>query len=112
MRVLLDECLLRRLGRLLVGHALRTVPEAGWAHKRDSEILRLARGHFDIFATMDRGVAYQNTIPPDVAVLTLRARSNRLESLRPLVPAILEALASIRPGEQVSVGSPRLKIPG
>jgi hypothetical protein len=31
MRVLLDECLPRKLGRLLVGHEVSTVQKAGWA---------------------------------------------------------------------------------
>jgi hypothetical protein len=31
VRVLLDECLPRRLKRELVGHDARTVPEMGWA---------------------------------------------------------------------------------
>jgi predicted nuclease of predicted toxin-antitoxin system len=31
MKVLLDECLPRKLGRLLVGHEVTTVQEAGWS---------------------------------------------------------------------------------
>lgn len=34
MRILLDECLPKRLKRDLVGHEARTVPEMGWASKR------------------------------------------------------------------------------
>ena len=38
MRVLLDECLPRRLKRLLADHEVVTVPEAGWAGKRATAI--------------------------------------------------------------------------
>ena len=41
MRVLLDECLPRRLKREIVGHDARTVPEMGWASKRNGELLAL-----------------------------------------------------------------------
>jgi hypothetical protein len=34
VRVLLDECLPRRLKGELVGHDARTVPEMGWASTR------------------------------------------------------------------------------
>ena len=51
MRVLLDECLPRRLKRELVGHEVRTAPEMGWASKRNGELLALAAGEFDVFLT-------------------------------------------------------------
>jgi hypothetical protein len=35
----------------------------------------------------------------------LVARTNRIESLRPLVPAILQALASVHGGQRVRVGA-------
>jgi hypothetical protein len=49
VRVLLDECLPKRLKRELVGHEARTAPEMGWASKRNGELLDLAVGHFEIF---------------------------------------------------------------
>lgn len=39
MRVLLDECLPKRLKRELVGHDVRTAPEMGWASKSNGELL-------------------------------------------------------------------------
>jgi uncharacterized protein (DUF433 family) len=36
VRVLLDECLPRRLRRELVGHDVRTAPEMGWANDFDA----------------------------------------------------------------------------
>ena len=55
MRVLLDECLPKRLKRELVGHDVKTAPEMGWATKRNSELLALAVSHFDVFLTADHG---------------------------------------------------------
>ena len=37
MRILLDECLPKRLKRDLVGHDARTVPEMGWASKENGD---------------------------------------------------------------------------
>lgn len=39
MKVLLDECLPRKLGRLLIGHDVSTVPEAGWAGVTNGKLL-------------------------------------------------------------------------
>lgn len=41
MRVLLDECVPKRLGRELTGHTVRTVPQEGWSGKKNGELLGL-----------------------------------------------------------------------
>ena len=93
MRVLLDECLPRRLKHELVGHKTRTAPEMGWASKRNGELLALAVGRFEVFATADRNLSYQQDPSAfDIAIVVLIARSNRLEDLRALVPRLLEVL--------------------
>ena len=93
MRVLLDECLPRRLKRELIGHDVKTAPEMGWASKRNGELLALAVGQFDAFLTADRNLSYQQELSSfDIAVLVLVARSNRLDDVRPLVPRVLELL--------------------
>ena len=99
MRVLLDECLPRRLKRELVGHDVKTAPEMGWASKRNGELLALAVSHFDVFLTADRNLSCQQEVSVfDIAVVVLAARSNRLDDLRPLVPQLLEILPTAKRG--------------
>src|SRR5882724_10869303 len=99
MRVLLDECLPKRLKRELTGHDVKTVPEAGWAGKKNGELLALARGRFEALITVDGNLVHQQTVTGlPFAVIVLRARSNRLDDLHPLVPRILETLSNIKPG--------------
>ncbi len=89
MRILLDECLPKRLKGDLAGHDARTVPEMGWASKRNGELLALAEGQFDVFLTADRNLSFQNEVNRfTVAVIVLRAKGNRLADLRPLVPEL------------------------
>ena len=86
MRVLLDECMPRKLKRELEGHDAHTVPEMGWASKKNGELLRLAAGHFDVFLTVDRSLAYQQNLTGiSIAINSLNARSNRMVDLRPLM---------------------------
>ena len=93
MRVLLDECVPRRLKRELVGHETRTTPEMGWASKRNGERLALAVGRFEVFVPADRNLSYeQDPSAFDIAIVVLVARSNRLEDLRAAVPRLLEVL--------------------
>ena len=105
MRVLLDECLPKRLKRELAGHEVQTVPEAGWAGRKNGELLQLAAGKFDAFITIDRSLVFQQKVARlSFGVVVLRARSNRLADLQLLVPELLRALGAIRPGEVVRVG--------
>lgn len=39
MRVLIDECLPRALKREVIAEFVQTVPEAGWASKKNGELL-------------------------------------------------------------------------
>jgi hypothetical protein len=93
MRILLDECIDRRLSRDLVGYEVRTVPQMGWAGTLDGDLLPLVAAEFDVFITVDRNLPFQqNLVVLDLAVLVLVARSNRLADLQPLVPMVLAAI--------------------
>jgi hypothetical protein len=104
VRVLLDECLPRKLGRELPGHAVSTVSERGWSGITNGKLLTLAAGQCDVFITIDRLLVVQQTVPPSLAVITLQASSNRLAALLPLVPRLREALDSIQPGQFLRLG--------
>ena len=99
MRVLLDECLPRRLKRDLPGHEVLTVPEAGWASLKNGVLLRLAAERFDVFLTVNRALPFQqHGRDMEIAIVVLIASANRLDVLRPLMPAVLKQLDSLRPG--------------
>lgn len=106
MKILLDECLPRKLKKELPPHECRTVPEAGLAGKKNGVLLSLAeeRG-FDVFLTIDKGLQYQqNLIGRKIAIIVLQAKSNRLADLKLKMPACLAILPSIQPGQVLRVG--------
>ena len=100
MRVLLDECVDRRLAREIAGHEVTTVPDAGWASAKNGDLLALAQKTFDALVTVDRNLSFQQRLPSfSIAVVILRARTNRLVDLRPLIPKLLEILPTAKRGE-------------
>ena len=106
MKILLDECLPRDLGKHLVGHDCQTAPKAGFAGKGNGELLTLAeRSGWQVLLTMDQGMPYQqNLAGRTISLAIIRAKSNRLPDLLPHVPAILAALRSLKPGQAVRIG--------
>ena len=103
MRVLLDECMPRRLGRALPGHDVRTVRGEGWLGKKNGELRALMVGAgVEVLLTADRNLRHQQNLA-GVAVVVMVAPSNRLPDLIPLVPGVELALAVIAPGDVVEV---------
>jgi hypothetical protein len=95
MRILLDECLPKRLRLLLVGHEVITVTQAGWAGIKNGKLLGLAQEGFDVFLTIDQNLAAQQNLPLfNIAVVVLESNSNELEHLVPLVPKLLELFST------------------
>jgi len=104
MRILLDESLPRNLALELTGHEAQTVQKRGWAGLKNGELLRVASREFQVLLTGDQNLQFQQnpaTLP--IAVVVLVAINNRMETLRPLIPVVLEVLKRIRPGQLIHV---------
>ncbi len=106
MRILLDECIPRRLKASFRDHVCLTVPEAGFGGKKNGVLLGLAEtAGFDVFVTMDRGLEFQQHLSGrKFAVIVLFAASNRLADLLPLVPEIRLLLETMQAGTVLHVG--------
>ena len=91
MKLLLDENLPHELRTFLGGHQVFTASYMGWTGLRNGELLaRAAAEGFDALISLDAGIAFQQnltTLPCSVVIV--RARSNKVDDLQPLVPALL-----------------------
>jgi predicted nuclease of predicted toxin-antitoxin system len=105
-RILLDECLPRKLADLLDGEAVTTVPRHGWASKRNGELLTLASMEFDVFVTHDENLEHQQSLADfDIGIVVIHAASNRLADIQPLREAINGAIRTVNPGCVAHVGN-------
>ncbi|MCL1469237.1 DUF5615 family PIN-like protein [Argonema antarcticum] len=105
MKLLLDECIDRKLAKEFVGYEVKTVSQMGWAGTKNGQLLALAAAEFDIFITVDRNLSFQQNLPEfDIAVIVLQASSNRLADLTPLIPKVLGALPTAINGQAIVIG--------
>ena len=105
MKVLLDECVDRRLAHELSPYKVRTVTDLGWAGITNGELLSRAALEFDVFLTVDRNLPFQQHLPKyNIAVILVEAVSNRLSDLLKLVPRIVEAIPTAPGGTVTRVG--------
>jgi len=100
MRILLDENLNWRLKRDLPDHEVESVPLLGWAGIQNGALLQKAiENGFDVLMTMDSNMVYQQNLPSQlIAVIVLRAASNRLADTQPLMSKVVVVLPNIRKG--------------
>jgi hypothetical protein len=101
LRILLDECVPRALRRSLSNFpVVTTVPDAGLAGLTNGNLLRSASGAFDVFITVDKSIRYQQNLASfNLAFVLLRARSNDIADIAPLVPKFLARLSELRAGQ-------------
>ena len=97
MRILLDECVPRRLKKSFRDYGVvLTVTDAGLSGYTNGHLLRRISGDFDLFLTVDKSIQHQQNLPAfDVAFVLLRARSNDIADIEPLLPRLFERWAEI-----------------
>ena len=104
MRILIDECLPKKLKLELPDHYVHTVPEAGWAGKQNGELLRLAEKDFDVLLTNDQNMEHQQHLKQfDLAFIVLVAATNDVDDLRPLMITVNDALSKVVAGDVVYI---------
>lgn len=105
MKVFVDECVDWRLSRDIVGHEVKTARQMKWSTIKNGELLALAAEEFDVFVTVDRNLSFQQNLPVfAIAVIVLRARSNRLADLKPLIPELLARIPRATKGAVEYIG--------
>lgn len=106
MKLLLDECIDRKLAREFVGYEVKTVPQMGWAGTKNGQLLTLAAAEFDVLITVDRNLSFQQNLPEfDIAVIVLQASSNRLADLKPVIPKVLAILSTAIKGQAIVISA-------
>lgn len=106
MKILLEECLPRKLKFELPGHRVITVQEMGWAGVKNGRLVALAEDEFDALISVDQGLSRQQNLPLGrLVIVVLTAPNNRLSTLQPLMPAVLAELETAGAGVTIRVGS-------
>ncbi|HXK29075.1 MAG TPA: hypothetical protein VJ646_12540 [Candidatus Binatia bacterium] len=89
-----------RLADELQDHEVNTAPEMGWADLDDGPLLDAMAERFDVLVTVDKSLSKQQRIDNrPLAVVVLRAKTNRLVDLLPLAPKLRAVLENARPGQ-------------
>jgi hypothetical protein len=106
MRVLLDECIDEGLRHSFVGHDCQTCRYAGFKGLANGRPLAAAEhAGFELLVTVDQNIPHQQSLRDrTIALMVLQARTTNLEDLLALMPDVLQALETLKPGDVVRIG--------
>ena len=93
MKILLDECLPRKMTYLLEdGFEVFTVKEKKWDGLENGDLMKAAvEDNFDVFVTGDKNLSYQQNIADfEIAIVLMNPLFNTLENIKPLIPKLLK----------------------
>ncbi len=101
MRVLFDHNIDWRLASSLPDDwEIDTTRRMRWDGLDNGELLAVAQQEFDVLLTTDKALYGQQNVPHyDIAVIVLRAYSNRLVDLEPFAVEIVKTAGDIKPGK-------------
>jgi hypothetical protein len=96
MRILLDECVTKKLKKFLKGHAVLTVTEMKWNGLKNGNLLTKAVVEkFDLVITIDKNIAKQQNMKNyDIAVVVFNSDTSRLNDLQKFIPIFEKQLSS------------------
>ncbi len=100
MKIIIDECLPKRVTQFFEGESVYTVPQIGLNGSTDSELLdELDKRDIDVFITIDGNIEYQQQFANrNFGTVVIIAVSNRFNDLLHLKEKILRAVYLVKKG--------------
>jgi hypothetical protein len=72
MRILMDECLPKKLKLEFKNHEICTVYEQGWSGIKNGKLLQLAQeNRFEVFLTADQNLKYQQNLSKSAITIVI-----------------------------------------
>ncbi len=101
MKILLDECLTKKLKQELPLHEVYTVFELGISGIKNGKLLKFcAENNFDLLLTIDKNMAFQQNLKNfSLSIVVFDAKSSRIEELVPFIPTFNEKCSSFKKSE-------------
>jgi predicted nuclease of predicted toxin-antitoxin system len=106
MKMLLDECLPKKLAEFLIEFEVKTVTEMGWRSKKNGELIKAAEENgFDVLLTVDKNIKHQqNSDNIKISIAVFDVLRNKIEFLTPLIPVFIEKIKDFRKGIIYRIG--------
>lgn len=98
MKILLDECVTKKLKSYLYGHEVITVTQKGWNGLKNGMLLQKAvEDSFDLLLTIDKNILYQRKVENyDIIIVVFDTPSSSIDSVSKFISRFNEMLQSFK----------------
>jgi len=105
VKLLLDHCVDRRLAGQFPTHEVWTAADLGWQQLRNGQLLTAAAdAGFEVLITTDKALRHEQDLRAlRLSIVVLRALSNRMADLLPLVPYVEAELPKLKRTQLVEI---------
>ncbi len=95
MKILLDECLPKKLKILLDKFEVKTVNEMGWNSFKNGKLLKVAvENSFDILLTIDKNLEFQLNLKfYNITIVVFNVQKSKIEYITPLVSKFIDKIS-------------------
>ena len=92
MKILLDECVTKKLKKFLADHDVYTVTEMGWSGLKNGKLIaKCVDNEFEILLTIDKNLTFQQNLKRyPLAVVVLNSPSSKINDIALYIPKFLE----------------------
>ena len=91
MKILLDECITKRLKKYLINFEVFTVRELGMGGVKNGKLMNFCvENNFDVLLTIDKNLMFQQNLDKyPVTIVVLNSLSSKIEDLVTFIPTLI-----------------------
>jgi hypothetical protein len=95
MKILLDECVTKKLKSYLKEFEIYTVTELGWSGVKNGKLMTLCvENGFEVLLTIDKNLIYQQNLNKyKISIAVINSISSKIEELSLFVPSFKEQVS-------------------
>jgi predicted nuclease of predicted toxin-antitoxin system len=108
MKILLDECVTKKLRKHLNEFEVYTINDLGWRGKKNGELINLCIEHdFEIFLSIDKNLTYQQSLSGQLLIVViLNTSSSKIEELIKFLPGFKNQITAFKKGNAYLIDYP------
>ena len=97
MKILLDECITKRLKPYCNEHEVYTVTEMGWSGIKNGKLMSsCVENHFDLLLTIDKNLQFQQNLDRyPITIVVLNSFTSKVEELITFLPELWSQLPTL-----------------
>ena len=101
MKILLDECVTKKLKRHLPEFEVKTVVEMNWSGLKNGSLMKVAvEENFDVLLTIDKNLEFQQNIKKyQLTIVVLDVQKSKIEILLELLPKFKAKISEFEKGK-------------